>query len=338
MPFPRVDLQPKLRQACRPSGVRPWGVPMKQHIVIRLSAALVLLAGGVMLAAQQPPSTPIVPSSPAKQFGGTVTPAYEGWFDNPDGTHSFLIGYYSRNTQAEVDIPIGPNNKFEPGNPDAGQPTHFLTRRRYGMFVVTMPKEFAKTQKFSWTLSVNGNAITVPFYMHTDYNLTPLKSQEESPNREFNRPPILKFAEGGPTFVGPMGSGLRPTLQRTATVGTPMPIDVWADDDALYSTGGNGPLTGARAPVTLTVTKYRGPGTITVSNPTKFEALNGGKPLEPYSGKGTTTVSFNEPGDYMLHVNGGDLSGNGGGGSGCCWTTAIVKVTVTGAMRTGGGN
>ena len=314
----------------------PRGFLMKQHTVFRLSAALVLLAGSVILTAQQVPGVATVPSTPPKQFGGSVSPAFEGWFDNPDGSHSFLIGYYSRNTQSELDIPIGPNNKFEPGNADMGQPTHFLTRRRFGMFVVTMPKEYAKTQKITWTLSVNGNTITVPFYMHTDYNLTPLKSQEESPNREFNRPPSLKFAEGGPTLVGPMASGLRPTLQRTATAGTPMPLDVWADDDALYSTGGNAPMTGERPPVTMNVSKYRGPGTVTVATPVKFAALKGGKPMEPYSGKASTTVTFSEPGEYLLHVNGNDFSGNGGGGSGCCWTTAIIKVTVAGGNRTNG--
>jgi hypothetical protein len=33
----------------------------------------------------------------------------------------------------------------------------------------------------------------------------------------------------------------------------------------------------------------------------------------------------------MLHVTANDFSGNGGGGSVCCWTTAIVKVSVSGA-------
>ena len=114
---------------------------MTHTAVLRLTAAVALVAGGVLVSAQQPLQ---LPSSPAKGFGGSITPAYEGWFDNADGTHSFLIGYYSRNTQAEMDIPIGPNNHFEP-TADVGQPTHFRTRRQYGMFVVTMPKEFPKT-------------------------------------------------------------------------------------------------------------------------------------------------------------------------------------------------
>jgi hypothetical protein len=58
----------------------------------------------VLVSAQQP----LLPNVPPKQFGGSVTPAFEGWFDNADGTHSFLIGYFSRNTDAEIDVPIGP--------------------------------------------------------------------------------------------------------------------------------------------------------------------------------------------------------------------------------------
>ena len=48
----------------------------------------------------------------------------------------------------------------------------------------------------------------------------------------------------------------------------------------------------------------------------------------PFSGKATTTVKFGEPGDYVLHVTANDYSGDGGGGFGCCWTTALLKVAV----------
>lgn len=308
---------------------------MTQKTLVTLGAALVLGIGGVMVSAQQNPSTPVVPSAPTRQFGASINPAFEGWFDNPDGTHSFLIGYYNRNATAEIDIPIGPNNKFEGATPDMGQPTHFLTRRRFGVFVVTVPKDFPRTEKLRWTLSANGSTTTVPFYMHTDYNLSPLKGQEESPNREFNTPPTLKFGEPGPVIMGPLNNGLKPIMTRTATVGTPLVLDIVADDDALYSSGGNSPISEARPIVTVDVTKYRGPGTVTATRP-KFTTVKGGKPLEKYSGKGTTEVKFSEPGEYLLHVNGGDYSGNGGGGAGCCWTTGIIKVTVTGGpARTG---
>jgi hypothetical protein len=304
---------------------------MNRSLSLRLCVLLALVAGGALVSAQVQ-----LPSAPLKQFGASISPAYEGWFDNPDGTHNFLIGYYNRNTDAEVDVPIGPNNHFEPGNADMGQPTHFLTRRRFGMFVVTMPKEFGKTQRISWTLNVNGQSITIPFHMHTDYNVTPLKSSEESPDGSFNLPPVLRLAQNGPSLVGPAATVAKAT-SRTATVGVPMALDLWADDDARYSSGGNGPMTNPAPPVNATISKYRGPGEIKiVETRPKFEALKGGKPAEPYSGKASTTVTFSEPGDYMLHVTVNDYSGNGGGGSGCCWTNAIVKVAVAAASTNRG--
>jgi hypothetical protein len=299
--------------------------------VLRL-AAVVLFAGSVALSAQIQ-----LPSAPPKQFGGSITPAFEGWFDNPDGTHSFLIGYYNRNTEAELDIPIGPNNHFEP-TADMGQPTHFLTRRRFGMFVVTMPKEFTRNEKISWTLSANGLTTTIPFFMHTDYNLTPMKSSEESPNGKLNEPPRLRFTEGGTPFMGPAISLRAATTSMAATVGVPMPLNLIVDDDALYSSGGNGPMGGQRPPVSATISKFRGPGSMTVANPrVPFTTVKGGKPLEAYSGTASTTVSFGEAGDYLLHVTINDYSGLGGGGSGCCWTNALIKVNVKPSGTTTGG-
>src|SRR5438094_3486495 len=101
---------------------------MKRSSVVRLSAALALAAAAGVLSYAQVQ----LPDEPPRGFGAGVTPAYEGWFDNPDGSHNFLLGYLNRNRQQEVDVPIGPNNKFEPGNPDQGQPTHFLTGRQPG--------------------------------------------------------------------------------------------------------------------------------------------------------------------------------------------------------------
>ena len=229
---------------------------MTRSSLLRLSAAAALALGSAVLSAQQAPQ---LPSQPALGFGGAVTPAFEGWFDNPDGTHNFLIGYYSRNTKAEIDVPIGPNNKFDTPNPDQGQPTHFLTRRRYGMFVVTVPKEFPRTQKIYWTVTANGSTSSVPFHMHTDYNITPTKSTEESPTREFNLPPKLRLAPDGPQLSGPFAT-MAKAVERTATVGTPMPLEMWADDDAQFSSGGNGPMNESRPILVPLVSKYPGTG------------------------------------------------------------------------------
>ncbi len=304
---------------------------MTRNIALRMSAALVVVAGGVITAQQ---TSPQLPSAPPRQFGASISPAYEGWFDNPDGSHNFVIGYFSRNTEAEMDVPIGPNNRFEPGPEDAGQPTHFLPRRHFGMFVVTVPKEFGTTQKISWTLSVNGETTTIPFHLQSDYRISALQSTEEAGTGLHNRPPSLRFTEAGTGITGPFANPAK-AIERSATVGTPMPLDMWSEDDGVYTSGSNSPLSGERSPVTFLVTKYRGPGDVKV-NDVKLTASKGGKPMDPYAGKGSTTVTFSAPGDYMLHVQANDYSGQGGGGTGCCWTTAILKVAVAGVAKTNG--
>jgi len=125
-------------------------------------------------------------------------------------------------------VPIGPNNRIEPGGPDLGQPTHFLPGRQIGMFVVTVPKEFTLQQRLTWTLTVNGQTNVVPFKLNADYNVSPLKDSSIG-----NTPPVIRFAEGGPTVQGPIGT-LAKAVARTTSMSTPLVLPVWADDDAIY--------------------------------------------------------------------------------------------------------
>ena len=76
--------------------------------------------------------------------GQTVTPAYEGWYENEDGSLALSFGYYNRNTEEVINIPIGPSNRIV-GAPDAlpnqGQPTRFEVERHWGVFTVTVPAD-----------------------------------------------------------------------------------------------------------------------------------------------------------------------------------------------------
>jgi len=265
-----------------------------------------------------------IPIEPAKQFGTGVTPAYEGWFDNPDGTHNFLAGYLNRNRAIEVDVPIGPNNRIEPGGPDLGQPTHFLPGRQTGILVLTVPKAFTPQQRLTWTITINGQTNSIPLRLNTDYNISPLKDSSVG-----NTPPVIRFAETGPTIQGPVGT-LAKAITRTTSISTPLELAVWTDDDAKYTNNSSAPMRGSRVPVTLNWTKYRGPGTVTFDKqrPT-LDNLKGGGVNVPYQGKGSTTAKFSEPGEYVLQVTANDYSGDGGGGFQCCWTNSLVRVTVT---------
>jgi hypothetical protein len=74
--------------------------------------------------------------------GQHVEPAYEGWWENDDGTFSFVFGYFNENWQEELDIPVGGDNFFSPGEADRGQPTHFLPRRNRFTFEVVVPADW----------------------------------------------------------------------------------------------------------------------------------------------------------------------------------------------------
>ena len=102
------------------------------HIVTCLAVGLAVLAS-VPLGAVQ------LPLAPVSGSGETVTPAFEGWYENSDGTLSLSFGYFNRNVEEVLEIPVGPNNFIEPGDPDQGQPTHFQPRRHWGVFVVRVP-------------------------------------------------------------------------------------------------------------------------------------------------------------------------------------------------------
>ncbi len=253
---------------------------------------------------------------PPHDSGQSVTGAFEGWFPNADGTFSILLGYYNRNTKQELDIPIGADNKFEPGGPDQGQPTHFLTGRQWGVFTVTVPKDFG-SKKLTWTLTANGTTTAIPVNLNTLWELSPLKDATG------NTPPFLGFNETGPFVQGPRGQ-IEPIV---TTALKPTPVTLWVADDANVAPGATHPRTPA---VALGWSKFRGPGSVTFSKDhPQIDVLDfAAPPLTVFHGKAVTEATFSEPGEYVLRVQANDWSGEGGRGFQCCWSNAEVKVSV----------
>jgi hypothetical protein len=272
------------------------------------------IAGSVSAAAAQQGKDPLT-MGPARERGASVTPSFEGWYQNEDGSYSLLVGYFNRNSKEPLDIPVGPNNRIEPGDADQGQPTHFEVGRQWGVFVLKVPKDFGK-QKLTWTIVANGEVQSIPFTLNPGYPITPYKELGMG-----NQPPVLTFSEAGATVTGPPTTIAATIAART---GEPVAIQVWVKDvkpageEAPRPRPGRG---GGPPPVaTVSFHKYRGPG------PVSFE-----KARVPASKQGeqiTTTATFTVPGDYLLRVQANDESGEGGGGFQCCWTNTYVKVTV----------
>jgi hypothetical protein len=296
-------------------------------------------AGALVRAGQQGQGqspSPLPLSNAVRERGSSVTGAYEGWYRNKDGSVSVLVGYFNRNTKQEFDIPIGPNNRIEPGGPDQGQPTHFLPGRQWGVFTFKAQANFAN-QTLTWTLVANGQTNTITMHMRPEWIVEPFEDVASK-----NTPPVIKFQPDGPALTGPP-SGVAATF--AATVSAPLGLTVWATDEPAKLNVANAQLTapgtpppggagGARGrgagppPVVVSWSLLRGPAAVAF-DPAK-PAVNAAA-----GGKATTTATFNTPGDYILRLQANDSSGDGGGGFQCCWTNVHVSVSVTPAA---GGN
>lgn len=241
--------------------------------------------------------------------GQTVTPAYEGWYDNPDGTKTLSFGYYNRNREEVLEIPLGPDNFIEPARFDGVQPTRFDPVRHWGVFGVVVPGDFQGT--VSWTLKNRGKTFTIPANLSADWFIDALRGSASG-----NMAPELAAGESGPWKRG-INAVEAPPVSTTA--GKPTAVTMHARDDG---EGGGGFTSQRRVPtVTLTWFKHSGPGEVTFSEESAELPYEGGSM--------TTTATFSEPGEYVLRVRANDLSGvEGAGHAQCCWSNGFVKVTV----------
>lgn len=248
--------------------------------------------------------TPLAPLSPS---GQTATPAFEGWYKNADGTYSLSFGYYNRNAAEVLNIPVGPDNFVSPGKPDQGQPTYLYPRRHWGVFAVKVPADFGDKQKVVWTLRMQGKTFAIAGSLREEWQIDALEGEAGSNNT----PPALTFGGNGPEARGPAGIA----VERTATVGKPLTIDVVAKDDGASATVRGG------SPVVLTWFTHQGPAQATFAPASSR--------LTPKGGSASTTATFTKPGDYIIRVRATDSDVTAAGHSQCCWTNAFVKVRVT---------
>ena len=118
---------------------------MKKCMLAIASSAL-LLAG---------PVHPRVDAQTSYARGQDVSPTFDGWQQNPDGSYTFYFGYFNRNNEEEIDVPIGPDNTFDLGG-DRGQPTHFYPARKWWVFKTVVPADWPKDRRLVWTLTTYG--------------------------------------------------------------------------------------------------------------------------------------------------------------------------------------
>jgi hypothetical protein len=258
--------------------------------------------------------------------GQNVSPAFEGWEENPDGSFNLVFGYMNRNWEEELDIPAGAENSFSPGPADRGQPTHFLPRRNRFVFKVRVPADFG-AQELVWTLTTNGVTEKAYATLNRDYRIDPMVIMSEtgalgagSSNEEVrsNVPPSIAI-EGERT--------------RRVRVGQPLELAVTVTDDGLPPRRGVAEAPADATPeqllaralrptVRVTVNKavrlhfawfvYRGGGDVTF-DPAQTKTWEDTRPYAnspwapfwrpptiPADGRWTSRVTFQQPGTYVL--------------------------------------
>ena len=158
--------------------------------------------------------------------GQNIAPAYEGWEKNADGSFNLVFGYFNRNWEEEIDVPVGAANTIDPGGPDRGQPTHFLPRRNRFVFRIRVPADFG-TRELVWTLTTNGKTERAYATLKPDYFIddTVIMANNGAagmggadPRLKGNMPPVLTI--DGPTT-------------RTVKVGEAVTLTAVATDDKI---------------------------------------------------------------------------------------------------------
>ena len=287
------------------------------RLVTLITAAAVAIVAAS--AAAQPPRSPLA-LEPRGSTGEAIWPAYEGWSRNADGSLTLLLGYFNRNEEV-VEIPVGDDNRMGPGDADRGQPTHFLPGRNWGVFSITVPEDRAE-ERLTWTIRVNNQLSEIAFWANPAYYTDPFLNRANG-----NAPPTLRIGADSAAAQGPP-HGLAATW--STTVGEPLGLLATVTDRPLTIEPEQRRGRRRRPPLSLTWKKYRGPGEVTFA----AEGMDAGPELthafeELEGGETLTTATFSAPGRYRLMATGNDISGDGGGGDQCCWTTAHVDVVVT---------
>ncbi len=260
------------------------------------------------------------------QRGQTVSPSYEGWQRNPDGSFNLLFGYMNRNWEERLEIPVGLDNSFSPGPADRGQPSYFLPRYTRMVFKVQVPPDFGD-QELVWTLRTQGETKRAYGSLHRDYYLDDQTYQAQRGVYGGGG-----FREGAAENQPPIAE-LEGDRVRNVRVGEPLTLVAHVSDDgSLARDNSTLPVTEdggldlekalATKPTSHTMRThfalihswfvYRGNGDAVIFDPDQVKTWWDTRPFqsrwslfwvppeEPEDGTWVTRVTFHEPGTYVL--------------------------------------
>ena len=288
--------------------------------------------------------------------GELVSPAFEGWWPNEDGTFRLFFGYMNSNWQQQFDIPVGPDNYFsvveaaelddlrldgfDAGAADMGQPTHFYPRRNPFLFTIDVPADFGD-KEVVWTLNSQNRVARAFGSLYPDYRIDAQ---------------VISTEVGGAfgSLDDRLRSNIAPELEvqgdtyRTARVGVPISLSVYVNDPDDFPARSNRPpprtpeqiyrppssIVASSGPgVRFSWSVYRGPESATRFEPAQLKTYTDTRvyanspwsppytiPEPPEGNIWAATVWFERPGDYVLR---------GVASDGSLFTYQNVNVTVS---------
>ena len=302
-------------------------------------AAVCLLTAGFM--AQNHAVAQLTYSS-----GQGVSPSFDGWEPNPDGSFNMVFGYMNQNWEEEIDAPIGAGNNNAPGAPDQRQPTQLYPRRNRYVFT-----RFGCRKRFRRKRTC----------LDPDRSRHYKEEAHATLKQDFFIDNMVRSSETGALGPGVSDPETRankpPTVEsvgeavRTVSVGQPLILYAFVKDDGVprprreanFGRSGqqisdlrmNPPrriTVGSATGLWASLLKYRGAGNVSFEKDqikawedTRAGANSQWAPLwapppPPPDGKWSATVTFDEPGDYVMRWHASD---------GALTADQDIKVTVT---------
>ncbi len=233
--------------------------------------------------------------------GQPLVPLFDGWFTNPDGTHSLCFSYFNMNTEESFDIPVGELNMLlDERFADALIPTHFdplppAYRHVFCAFTVDVPADFGVDDRIVWRLTSNGQTLEVPGKI-----IPPYVMDEPASGGRGEIAPLVALEEDGEAVRG--RRGIHREVQ--ANVGEPLTLGAWIEHE--------------EPEVWVGWAQHSGPGNITFDRK-EYE-------FDPGSGPATVAASFSAPGVYVIRMQ--TIESTASFEFYCCHTNAFFHVTV----------